>query len=322
MVIFWSLVVLVSIAAFLYHSTRAKSEDNLPPAIQSIPIIGGFIWLFHKKLEDLILKMGKKYGPITRINIGFHELVMINGSSTMKEAGRSASLTGVAEAIFVKCLKDKGMTTPDDGKEHRKFYLKNLKQFDSGRNSTEENIQVEVAQFLDRIKSHGSRVFDVKRSFNVHTINTIFSLLFGVRMEQEDREFQEFLKMIQTYMDASNPFMWICFVLPHLADWIPPSLSGKNFIKESASKFVVLVERSMGFYLESCVPNQPRNYTDALMDKIEVTTDESSVFHPSHKTWVPFITDGEPIFIQFTTSMFNNCRVVTSAASSILGSYS
>ncbi|CAG7655675.1 unnamed protein product [Allacma fusca] len=58
----------------------------------------------------------------------------------------------------------------------------------------------------------------------------------------------------------------------------------------------------MEVYLESRVQNQPRNYTDALMDKIEATTDATSVFHSSQNTWVPFFIDVLLAAIETTSS--------------------
>ncbi|CAG7701990.1 unnamed protein product [Allacma fusca] len=179
------------------------------------------------------------------------------------------------------------MSTPEDGKELRKFYMKNVKEFNFYGKTAEATIQVEASDFLDRVKAHGNRVFDVKRSFNIHTVNTMFGILFGIRMEQDDEKFQELLKMIQMYMDFPSTVGRLCFILPRLADFVPSFLSGKKFVEKFVLSFVSVVERHLETFLQSRVPEQPRNYTDALMDKVDVTTDETSVFHSSQKTNKP-----------------------------------
>ncbi|CAG7832649.1 unnamed protein product, partial [Allacma fusca] len=100
-------------------------------------------------------------------------------------------------------------------------------------------------------------------------------------MEQDDEKFQELLKMIQMYMDFPSTIGRMCFILPRLADFVPSFLSGKNFVQQFVMSFVSVVERNLEAFLQSRVPEQPRNYTDALMDKVDVTTDETSVFHSS-----------------------------------------
>ncbi|CAG7820874.1 unnamed protein product [Allacma fusca] len=290
--LFWSLVALFFIAAFLYHSKRGRPVENLPPAIHSkIALVGGLRLLFSTNVETVILNIGKKQGPITRLNLGLHQIIFINGASAIKEAGRLTSLSGFPDVLFLKIMKERGMVTPDDSKELRKFYLKNVKEFDFYGKTTEDKIQAEVTEFLDRVRAHGSQVFDVKRSFNIHTINTMFGILFELRMEQDDQKLQELLKMIEMYMDFPSSIGRICLLLPRLGDWVPSYFSGKYMIEKFVLSFVSVVERNMEVFLQSRIPNQPRNYTDALMDKVDDTSDESSVFHSSQKTWVPFLID-------------------------------
>ncbi|CAG7829295.1 unnamed protein product, partial [Allacma fusca] len=289
----WTVTVLLCVILFLFKlekKTTAKQDGLYPPQVRSIPFIGGFLWFFTKNMSKTFMDIGKEYGPIARTYMGWNELIVLNSPNSVKEAGKVAALGGQADLLITRVMNGKGIIWADDAKEQRKFVLKNFKHLEISK-ELESTILDEVTRFFDRLKAHENDVFDFKHAFGIHTVNAMFQILFGVRLPPNDPEVQHILDQLEILAELRNPIMRLCFYFPSLADWFPSSLSGKAFLEKFASDFYKSVKRNMEINQKSRTEKLPRNFSDAIMDKVAETSDESSVFHASHDESIPIIID-------------------------------
>ncbi|CAG7825174.1 unnamed protein product, partial [Allacma fusca] len=158
---------------------------------------------------------------------------------------------------------------------------KTFKDFELKGETTEDCIHDEVTQLLNRVKERGNKAFPMNGAFSVHTVNTLFRILFGVSIRHDDSESRSIVQRLLGVTHLPNPIKRACFYAPQLAKFLPTSLSGERFVRDFVTDFYSLVEQNIANNLNDRVPNVPRNLTDALMDKIEATSDENSVFHSS-----------------------------------------
>ncbi|CAG7733933.1 unnamed protein product, partial [Allacma fusca] len=204
--------------------------------------------------------------------------------------------------MITRILDGKGIIWADENKEQRKFVLKTFKDFEHNGDTTKDCIHNEVTRLLDRLKDHGNITFPVRGTFSIHTVNTLFRILFGVSLRHDDPELLSFVERLKGVTHLSNPIKRACFYAPKLAKFFPASWTGEKFSRDFFADFFTLVEQNIANHLKGRVQNFPRNFTDALMDKIESTTDENSVFHSSQNSSIPILADLLLASIETTSS--------------------
>ncbi|CAG7785121.1 unnamed protein product [Allacma fusca] len=263
----WTVTVLLCAVLFLVKAAKQiKQDGQYPPTVRSIPFIGGLLWMFTKNMAKNFIDIGKEYGPIARTYMGWKELIVLNSPDSIKEAGKVPAFSGQADLLITRIMKGKGLFWADDAKEQRKFVLKNLKHLDISK-ELESNIQDEVTGFLERLKSHEPT------------------------LPPNDPEAKHLLERLEILAELRNPIMRLCFYFPSLADWFPSSLSGKSFIENLVSDVYKMVERYSEINRKTRTDQFPRNFADAIMDKVDEISDESSVFHSSQEAWIRIVMD-------------------------------
>ena len=70
--------------------------------------------------------------------------------------------------------------------EQRRFTLRHLRDFGFGKNTGEELITNELKEFIQGLDKKVGRTVIIDRSFSVAVLNTLWTILSGVRYEQDD----------------------------------------------------------------------------------------------------------------------------------------
>jgi cytochrome P450 len=97
------LVGLLTIAASIFFLSRKSFDSQLPPGPTGWPIIGNLHQLGGKNPHLILWDMSKKYGPVMRLWLGSHPLVVVSSAQAAGEfvkvqdkiwAGRPPSIAG------------------------------------------------------------------------------------------------------------------------------------------------------------------------------------------------------------------------------------
>ncbi|KAH8941119.1 hypothetical protein BDL97_14G021500 [Sphagnum fallax] len=97
------LVGLLTIAASIFLFSRKSFDSQLPPGPTAWPIIGNLHQLGPKNPHHILWEMSKKYGPVMRLWLGSHPLVVVSSAQAAAEfvkvqdkawGGRPPSIAG------------------------------------------------------------------------------------------------------------------------------------------------------------------------------------------------------------------------------------
>jgi hypothetical protein len=79
------LVGLLTIAVSIFLSSRKSFDSQLPPGPTAWPIIGNLHQLGQQNLHHVLWEMSKKYGPVMRLWLGSHLLVVVSSAQAATE---------------------------------------------------------------------------------------------------------------------------------------------------------------------------------------------------------------------------------------------
>ncbi len=97
------LVGLLTVAASIFLLSRKSFDSQLPPGPTAWPIIGNLHQLGPKNPHHILWEMSKKYGPVMRLWLGSHPLVVVSSAQAAGEfvkvqdkiwGGRPPSIAG------------------------------------------------------------------------------------------------------------------------------------------------------------------------------------------------------------------------------------
>ena len=80
--------------------------------------------------------------------------------------------------------------------EHRRFTLRNLREFGMGRKSMETIIQDEIDELSGILSKLDGKPFEVTYTFNVTALNSLWWIMTGERFEYDDKRVRETVKMV------------------------------------------------------------------------------------------------------------------------------
>ncbi|CAG7730350.1 unnamed protein product [Allacma fusca] len=281
---------LASFVLFL-SSRKKRCNTRLPPAAWTTPLIGCLPVVLRQNIGEEMFKIGKQLGPVVSTHLGFQKFVIVNGPEAIKEAFRNSSIAGRADVLYKEFAGSKGIIWPDDVKETRKFIFKSSKHLEFTGNATEFIIQKQITKLLKRLEKTNGKPFLVKNIFNIPLVNGLFNLLLGTVILHDDPDFHYVITSVNILATLPDPIMRACVLCPSLLKWLPLFVSGRDKVEGYFNDVRSLVQKYAENRLVVRVPNQPRCMADALQDKIDETTNESSAFHHDQSPAVPILTD-------------------------------
>lgn len=129
------------------------------------------------------MEVGKKYGGIFAFDFGSYPAVVINDLKLMKECLNDRAFAGRPVLPLFLEKSGPGATfirgiIPSELRlwsEHRRFVMKNLRDFGFGKASMEQIIQEEITEFIDSIRKEGvvGNPIQTRGMFNAGHINKI-----------------------------------------------------------------------------------------------------------------------------------------------------
>ncbi|KAM5145968.1 cytochrome P450 2G1-like [Mantella aurantiaca] len=246
---------------------------HLPPGPTPLPLLGNALQLGGGDILNSLMKMREKYGDVFTIYFGSHPVVVVNGYIAVKEVyvdrGDDFLARGHA-SIFDTAFQNLGFaftTDMDRWRELRRFSLSALRDFGMGKKSIEDYIVEESQCLVIEFKKIKGSFFDPQQFFNKFAGNVIFSIMFGHRHDYEDTELLDIVNaMSETFRIISSHWGKVFAMLPRIMQYIP----GKHHtIFSNMKKFQQYVEKIVENNKETLDPDNPRNYVDAFLVKME-----------------------------------------------------
>ncbi|KAG9471038.1 hypothetical protein GDO78_016096 [Eleutherodactylus coqui] len=249
-----------------------QGGGDLPPGPTPLPLLGNTLDIGGDIVNSL-LKLREKYGDVFTVYLGSRPVVVVTGYKNVKEIYLDKSedfLQRGAMPIWHDFYENYGVVFTNNmerWRELRRFSISTLRDFGLGKSSTEERIQEETLYLVEKLRKSKESFFDPRQTLSRALCNIIFSIMFGNRREYEDKDIATVLTGIyESFLIASSPWGQIYEMLPGVMKFIP----GKHqeFFK-SMNKLHQFVREKVKINEMTLDPNNPRDYVDAFLIKIE-----------------------------------------------------
>ncbi|VVC86331.1 probable cytochrome P450 303a1 [Leptidea sinapis] len=239
-------LVIIGIIALLLYLDSVKPR-NFPPGPKWLPVLGcayevkklrdknGY---FYKCIKELT-KLYSSDGHLLGLKIGKDRIVLVNSLEANKEMLYNEDIDGRPKGIFYQTRtwgERKGVLVTDGElwKEQRRFLLKHLKDFGFGRkgmaqiSSNEGNFM--VRDVYNAIGDRGSVELYMHNFFNTYILNTLWSMMAGLRYEPNDPQMIHLQRLLYDLFAAID-MVGCAFSHFPILSVVSPSLSGyKNFV--------------------------------------------------------------------------------------------
>ncbi|XP_072286133.1 cytochrome P450 2G1-like isoform X2 [Pyxicephalus adspersus] len=152
-------------------------------------------------------------------------------------------------------------------RELRRFSLSTMRDFGMGKRSIEGCIIEESQCLVTELKKSKGLFIDPRKFLNKVSGNVIFSIMFGHRHDYEDLELLDVIETMSETFHTVCSFWGQAFeMFPRIMKLIP----GRHHdILSNMEKLLQYVERRVEKNKGSLDPNNPRDYVDAFLIKIE-----------------------------------------------------
>ncbi|EGV94946.1 Heterogeneous nuclear ribonucleoprotein U-like protein 1 [Cricetulus griseus] len=167
----------------------------------------------HHPLLPFCPQLSKKYGPVFTIHLGpWRRVVVLVGHDAVREAlgGQAEEFSGRGTlATLDKTFDGHGVffANGERWKQLRKFTLLALRDLGMGKREGEELIQAEVQNLVEAFQKTEGRPFNPSMLLAQATSNVVCSLIFGIRLPYEGKEFQAVIRAASgTLLGISSPW--------------------------------------------------------------------------------------------------------------------
>ncbi|KAM5145954.1 cytochrome P450 2G1-like isoform 1-T1 [Mantella aurantiaca] len=246
---------------------------RLPPGPTPLPLLGNILEFRGGNILNSMMKIREKYGDVFTIYLGSRPVVVVNGFTAVKEVyvdrGDDFLARGVVSTLDISYHNYGIMFTSDTDrwKELRRFSMSAMREFGMGKKSIEDSIIEESQCLVIELKKTKGSFLDPQQFFIKIAGNIIFSIMFGHRHDYEDSELLEIVTtMSETFHIISSRWGQVYEMFPRIMQFIP----GKHqTILSNLQKLLQYVEMRVNKNKETLDPDNPGNYVDAFLIKME-----------------------------------------------------
>ena len=162
---------------------------------------------------------------------------------------------------------------------HRRFLLRQLRDFGFGKSGMQNLIMHEVVELIYSIKSKkGEPLTNIRATMRIAMVNSLFTILLSKRFEHDDPEVLDFLhKITDSFEDVFKKGALLMF-----APWLGkvlPEMSGAKAMTEmmnnNRDRFTAFVEERLKTFQD----DNMRDFTDVYLAEMKKATDPSSPFY-------------------------------------------
>jgi len=222
-----SAVAVGTVAAY-WSSVAANKKKARPPCVAALPFVGSlpFMPTDPTQLQEFFATKTKELGSVFAFYAGQKYAVVLNTYDAIQEALVKKSLRFAGRnPVYVESLmnvENHGIVFKqysEEFKVNQHHIITVLKHFGFGvPHVIERIIQVEAADLVQFIKETDGRTISNVGMFEKSTLNVVYSMIFGNRLERNDPS----LHFISHYITATLDVLeFIIDVFPLLA-YVPP----------------------------------------------------------------------------------------------------
>ncbi|KAM6973754.1 cytochrome P450 2F3-like [Aplochiton taeniatus] len=272
------------VLALLWMFTlRSRGNYNLPPGPSGYPLIGNLPQLDKRAPFKSLQKLSETYGPVMTVHLGLRRVVVLFGYDAVKEAlvDQADDFTGRAPIpLIYKATRGFGLaiSNGERWRQLRRFTLTTLRDFGMGRKGSEEWIQEESRQLIERIENTKGLPFEPAFFLSCSVSNVICGLVFGQRFRYQDDNFLRLLKIPpEVIRFGSSPLGQLYNIFP----WVMERLPGIHHTMFSkVDELRAFVKKKIQEHHETINPGSPRDYIDCFLNRLEQEKESGvSEFH-------------------------------------------
>ncbi|XP_052618668.1 cytochrome P450 2C27-like isoform X1 [Peromyscus californicus insignis] len=224
-------ILLLSLSCLLLLSLWRQSSERrkLPPGPTPLPVIGNFLQIDVKNINQSFTKFSKVYGPVFTLYLGRKPTVVLHGYEAVKEALIDHGEEFAGRGSFpVAERTNKGLgiifSHGNRWKEIRRFSLMTLRNLGMGKRTIEDRVQEEAQCLVEELRKTNGSPCDPTFILSCAPCNVICSIIFQNRFDYNDQDFLTFMdKVNENVRILSSPWLQVCNNFPSLIDYCPGS---------------------------------------------------------------------------------------------------
>lgn len=261
-----------------------RRPRNFPPGPKWLPILGSLLDVARRRqiskyLPNICADIGVEYNcPLIGLRLGQDLLVVVNGGKVIKEFLVSEDFTGRPYGHFYK-VRTWGerfgllLTDSDFWKEQRRFCLRHLREFGFGRRSMSGLIEEETTNMVENlknmIKSSGKNSIDcnMEKLFGIHVLNTLWTMLAGVRYNTNDKELRRLQSLLSELFEKAHMVGALFNHFPFLR-FIAPEYSGYNVYVRAHMPLWEFLSKEIKHHKETFNPAELRDFIDVYLEML------------------------------------------------------
>ncbi|XP_029442559.1 cytochrome P450 2D17-like [Rhinatrema bivittatum] len=257
---------------------RRKKWSRYPPGPTSLPFFGNMFQIDFKNLPSCFTQMSKKFGNIFSLQLGWLNLIVLNGFEVMKEAlvVKSEDIADRPPVAFHEKLGYvQGLVMMKYGhawKDLRRFSMSTLRDFGLGKKTLEERVMEEAKYLCSMFEAKEGQPFDARYLLHDSVSKVIASMTFGDHFQYDGQKLQKLLYLLNENMElGTGTWSKILNFVPCL-----------RHVPGPHQKLIQCIHDLFGFikeiireHKESWDPAQKRDYIDAFLEEIEKAKEDS-----------------------------------------------
>ncbi|XP_054274087.1 probable cytochrome P450 303a1 [Macrosteles quadrilineatus] len=263
----------------------SKKPKNFPPGPVWWPVVGSALAI-HRLRKEMggylylaSVKMAEQYKTgCVGLRIGKDRTVVCTSYEAVREMMMREDFDGRPHGPFYETRTwgvRRGLILTDEEfwQEQKRFVLRHLREFGFGRKTmaglTEDEAAALVESFEKRIAKSGKNgiLVEMSNAFNVCVLNTLWSMLAGIRYNPEEKELQD-LQTLLTELFANIDMVGALFSQFPVLQYLAPEISGYNkfmYIHKQLWKFL---RAELDSHKASFVPDKPRDLMDVYLQML------------------------------------------------------
>ncbi|KAI7815647.1 cytochrome p450 [Rhyzopertha dominica] len=278
----WIEIILFAAILFLFAFLDAKKPKNYPPGPKWLPIIGSMVHVAqerkkHKHLFTATSVMSEDRG-LVGLRLGKELLVVVTGAKVLKEFHTNDDLAGRPTGPFYEDRtwgRKYGvmLTDSDLWREQRRFVMRQLKEFGFGRHDMSAMIEEETGKMVDHIKkqlkeSDKPIELDMGKVFSIHVLNTLWTILAGIRYNAEDRELKKLQGLLNELFVQTHMVGALFHYLPFMK-FLAPNMSGYNLYLQTHKPIWEFIFAELDNHKKTFNSKEPRDFMDVYLKMLK-----------------------------------------------------
>lgn len=269
------------VCLFVYLDTRKPA--NFPPGPGWLPVLGSALAVTRARLQTRYLfkaahMLNQQYSTrgVLGLRVGKDRIVIPCGLDSVREMLLNEDIDGRPQGLFYETRtwgKRRGIVLTDGNlwKEQRRFIVRHLKEFGFGRRGMAELVRDEAEHLLAdmsaRVKgdNNNSALVQMNDAFNVYVLNTLWSMMAGIRYSSDDIELKQ-LQVLLFELFSNIDMVGTLFSQFPILRFVAPELSGYNQFLQIHTRILKFLRTELDKHHKLFrIENEDRDFMDVYL---------------------------------------------------------